>query len=87
VYEKQRNAVDIAGNTVVLTEKQNSEYKILPNGEVKYKFAPRVFGPDGKQLIPEGRGFYRTAFGVRYQMLDDEAITRPPIWQISKSAN
>jgi hypothetical protein len=88
VYEKQRTAVDIAGNKVVLTERQNSEYRILPNGDVKYKLPPRLFGPDGKQLIPEGRGFYRTAFGVRYQLLEiEQADVRPRVWHLSDSAN
>jgi hypothetical protein len=88
VYEKQRTAVDIAGNKVVLTERQNSEYRILPNGDVKYKLPPRLFGPDGKQLIPEGRGFYRTAFGVRYQLLEiEQADARPRVWHLSDSAN
>lgn len=88
MYEKQRTAVDIAGNKVALTERQNSEYRILPNGEVKYKLPPRLFGPDGKQLIPEGRGFYRTAFGVRYQLLEIEQVhVRSRDWHQSESAN
>ncbi len=70
MYEKHRSAVDIAGNRVVLTERQTSEFTILPSGIVKYKLPPRLFGPDGKLLIPEGRGFYRTSFGTRYQLLE-----------------
>ena len=70
MYEKARNAVDVAGKPVTLIERQNSEYVIRADGTVKYKLPARIFGPDGRQLIPEGKGFYRTPFGIRYQVLD-----------------
>jgi hypothetical protein len=70
MFEKTRTAIDVAGNKVLLKERQNSEYTISSNGQVKYKFPPRLFGPDGRLLIPEGRGFYRTPFGTRYQLLE-----------------
>ncbi len=70
MYEKTRNAVDVAGNKVVLTEKQGSDYTVRGDGSIKFTVPPRLFGPDGSQLIPEGKGFYRTPFGVRYQLTD-----------------
>lgn len=70
MYDKARTAVDVAGNKVALVERQSSDYRVRPDGSIKYTLPSRFFGPDGQQLIPEGKGFYRTASGKRYQLLD-----------------
>ena len=40
------------------------------NGGIKYLSPAKFFAPDGKQLIPEGDDFFRTAFGVRFKITD-----------------
>ena len=70
MFEKTRDAFDVAGNKVLIVERQNSEYTVRNDGTIKYKLPARFFGPDGKQLIPEGKGFYRTAFGTRYHLAE-----------------
>ena len=70
MYKKLRTAVDIQGNRVEITETQMSDFTIRQDGSVKYDAPPAFFGPDGRRLIPEGRGSFLTPWGIRYQLLD-----------------
>ncbi len=70
MYEKTRRAIDPAGQRVELVERQQSRSVQTLDGRPKYLGRPRFFGPDGRQLIPEGHGFFRTAFGVRFKLVD-----------------
>ena len=70
MYERKRRAIDVAGQRVQLLERQESRFVETANGGMKYLAPAKFFGPDGRQLIPEGNGFFRTAFGVRYKIVD-----------------
>jgi hypothetical protein len=70
MYERKRRAIDSAAQRVEIVERQESRLVQTLDGRPRYLGKPRFFGPDGKQLIPEGRGYFRTAFGVRYRLLD-----------------
>ena len=70
MYERKRRAIDVAGQRVQLIECQESAWVETVNGGMKYLAPAKFFGPDGRQLIPEGNGFYRTPFGVRYKVVD-----------------
>ena len=70
MFEKLRRALDIAGNEVWIVERNGSEYKVGTDGSIKFLRPAKLFGPDGAQLIPEGKGFYRTSYGTRYQLAD-----------------
>jgi hypothetical protein len=71
MYRKHRKAVDAEGKTVEITERQDSDhYTVTSDGTIRYKVPAKFFGPDGKQLIPEGRGSFRSPFGIRYQLVD-----------------
>ena len=70
MYERKRRAIDSRGQRVQLIERQESSFVETVNGGMKYLAPAKFFAPDGKQLIPEGRGYFRTAFGVRYRLLD-----------------
>ena len=70
MYERKRRAIDVAGHRVQLVERQESGFVETANGGMNDLAPARFFGPDGRQLIPEGDGFFRTAFGVRYKVVD-----------------
>jgi hypothetical protein len=70
MFNKKHVAVDVEGHRVEITECQHSDYTVKHDGSVKYNVPSKFFGPDGKQLIPEGKGFYRTPWGIRYQLVD-----------------
>jgi hypothetical protein len=70
MYERKRRAIDLAGQRVELTERQNSRFLETANGSANYSAPAKFFGPDGRQLIPEGHGFFRTPFGIRYKVVD-----------------
>jgi hypothetical protein len=71
MYNKQRTAVDIQGNRVVITEKtQDPGNGIGQNSSVPKSPGSAFFDPDGKRLIPEGKGFFRSPWGIRYQLID-----------------
>lgn len=71
MYRKHRKAVDTDGKPVEITERQDSDhYTVKSDGSIRYKVPAKFFGPDGKQLIPEGHGSFRSPFGVRYQLVD-----------------
>lgn len=70
MYERRRRAIDLAGHRVELIERQESDFVETPDGGMKYLAPAKLFGPDGKQLIPEGHGFFRTPFGLRFKLID-----------------
>jgi hypothetical protein len=70
VYECKRRAIDLSGQRVELTERQEANVVETANGGMRYLAPAKFFTPDGKQLIPEGHGFFRTAFGLRYKLVD-----------------
>jgi hypothetical protein len=70
MYTKQRIAVDVKGNRVEITESQDSKYTVRDDGSYKYFDPPKFFDADGKRLIPEGKGFFRSMYGFRYQLVD-----------------
>jgi hypothetical protein len=70
MYNKQRTAVDVQGNQVVITETKEATYSISHNGSVHNTSGSAFFDPDGKRLIPEGKGFFRSPWGIRYQLID-----------------
>ena len=70
MYERIRIARDVTGRKFKITERQESDFTETTSGETKYHKPAKFFAPDGKQLIPEGHGFFRTAFGVRYELID-----------------
>lgn len=70
VYSKQRTAVDVQGNRVAITERQNADHTICHDGSLNYNSPAAFFDPDGKRLIPEGKGFFRSPWGIRYELID-----------------
>lgn len=70
MYNKQRTAVDVQGNRIELTESQNSDSIVGSDGSIKYDSPPAFFDPYGKRLIPEGKGFFRSPWGILYQLVD-----------------
>ena len=70
MYERKRRAIDVAGRRVELIERQESSFVETANGGMRYLAPVRFYAPDGKQLIPEGHGFFRTAFGLRFKLVD-----------------
>ena len=70
MYERRRQAMDVEGHRIELIERQESERIDTRNGDTKYRAARKLFGPDGNELIPEGHGFYRTAFGMRFKLIE-----------------
>ena len=70
MYEKLRNAVDVAGRVVKVVEKQSSNHYIRSDGSIVYTSPPRYFCPDGRALIPEGKGCYLSDWGKRYRLID-----------------
>ena len=70
MYNKQRTAVDVRGNRIEITESQNSDSIVAHDGSITYKSPPAFYDPDGKRLIPEGPGFFRSPWGIRYQLVD-----------------
>ena len=70
MYQRKRRAIDVSGHRVDILERQDSRFVETANGGMKYVAPAKFFGPDGRQLIPEGNGFYRTAFGVRFKIVD-----------------
>ncbi len=70
MYTKQRTAVDVKGNRIEIVETQDSSFVIREDGTYKYFEPPKFFDVDGKRLIPEGKGFFRTPWGIRYQLVD-----------------
>jgi hypothetical protein len=71
MYERRRRAIDLAGRRVELVERQESDFVETSSGAMKYLAPAKFFAPDNKQLIPEGHGFFRTAFGIRYKLVDE----------------
>jgi hypothetical protein len=70
MHERKRLAIDIAGQRVELVERQESTLVKTTNGGTQCLAPAEFFGPDGEQLIPEGDGFFRTTFGVRFKVVD-----------------
>lgn len=70
MYERKRRAIDLAGRRVELIERQEAGFMEMPDGRTNYRAPAKFFEPSGKQLIPEGHGFFRTPFGVRYKLID-----------------
>jgi len=70
MYERKRRAIDSAAQRIELLERQESRFVVTLDGRMKYLAPAKFFAPDGRQLIPEGRGYFRTAFGVRYRLLE-----------------
>jgi len=70
MYSKQRTAIDVQGNRIVITESQHSDSTVSHDGSVSYASPPAFFDPYGKRLIPEGPGFFRSPWGIRYQLVD-----------------
>jgi len=70
VYDRQRTAVDVQGNHVAITERQEADYTVRLDGSFNYKSPPQFFDPNGKRLIPEGKGFYLSPWGIRYRLID-----------------
>jgi len=70
VYDRQRTAVDVQGNRVAITERQGADYTVRHDGTFNYDAAPHFFDPNGKRLIPEGKGFYLSPWGIRYKLID-----------------
>ena len=70
MYSKQRTAVDVQGNRVVITETYQVDLTIRHDGSTPSESSPAFFDPDGKRLIPEGKGFFRSPWGIRYQLID-----------------
>ena len=70
MYSKQRTAVDVQGNRIQITESQHSDSTVGNDGSVSYPTPPAFFDPYGKRLIPEGKGFFRSPWGIRYQLVD-----------------
>lgn len=68
---RRRKALDPDGNPVEILERRDPGHHSLtsdrPNG---HNDAPKFFGPDGRPLVPEGHGFFRNPFGVRYKTVD-----------------
>ena len=70
MYERKRRAIDMAGNRWELIELQESDFVETADGDIKYQSPAKFFDHQGKQLIPEGNGFFRTAFGIRFKLID-----------------
>jgi hypothetical protein len=70
MYSKQRTAVDVQGNRVVITETYQADLAVRHDGSPQSGSSPAFFDPDGKRLIPEGKGFFRSPWGIRYQLID-----------------
>jgi hypothetical protein len=70
MYNKQRSAIDVRGNPIEITESQGSESIVGHDGSVNYKTPAAFFDPYGKRLIPEGKGFFRSPWGMCYQLVD-----------------
>jgi hypothetical protein len=71
MYERKRRAIDLAGQRVEIIQRQESRSIVTLDGRKKYLGPAKFFGPDGRQLIPEGRGFFRTPFGIRFKLVDE----------------
>jgi hypothetical protein len=69
-YIRKRTAVDVHGNRIELTESQDSEFTMRHDGSIGYHALPKFFCPDGRRVIPEGQGAYRTMWGIRYELID-----------------
>jgi len=69
MFERKRRAIDLCGQRVDLTERRESGRQETTDGP-KHGAPAKFFGPDGRQLIPEGHGFFRTPFGIRYKVID-----------------
>jgi hypothetical protein len=70
MYKKLRTAVDVQGNRVEITEAQDQPACIRDDGSINYAARPKYFGPDGRRLIPEGNGHFRSMWGVEYRLID-----------------
>ena len=70
VYNKQRTAIDVRGNRVAITERQHADPIVRHDGSVNYNSPAAFFDADGKRLIPEGKGFFRSPWGIRYELID-----------------
>ena len=58
MYERKRQAIDIAGNEVELLERCDDEHGAV------------FLGANGDPLIAEGDDFFRTLVGVRLKIVD-----------------
>ncbi len=65
MFERQRQAIDLAGQRVEIVERRESVAAESANDP-----APTFFGPDGLPLAPEGGDFYRARWGVLYKLVD-----------------
>ena len=70
MYECKRAAIDVWGRRVELVERQTSRFVETVSGGKEYLAPARFYDSDGRQMISEGDGFYRTKFGVRYKVTD-----------------
>ena len=67
---RQRTAVDLRGNRIEITESHASGPNMQHDESFSYNSSPAFFDPYGKRLIPEGKGFFRSPWGMCYQLID-----------------
>ena len=60
-------AYDENDKEVVLTETRNKSVAETSGGLIKYNGNPRVYAPDGEQLVSDGRDFF-SPLGRRYRL-------------------
>ncbi len=69
MYSKQRMAIDLRGNRIEITESR-AESMTGYEGSTDRDSAMAFFDPYGKRLIPEGKGFFRSPWGICYRLVD-----------------